>query len=121
VLLAVPIYNWGVGGTAKNLIEITGSTDEARGLSSPWFDQLVTFLVAGGLPHSYMAHTAFATSLMLDFKCIINPYHVYATSRDWTDARWSDRLTARLERTLQIKLELAERLRGRSYQSGWEI
>lgn len=121
VFLAVPVYNWGIGGAAKNFVEVTGSTDEARGLSSPWFDQLVTFLVAGGLPHSYMAHTAFAASLMLDFKCVINPYHVYATSRDWSGTGWSEQVSERLEKTLQVQTELAERLKGRAYRSGWEI
>jgi len=121
VVLAVPIYNWSVGGAAKNLVEITGSTDEARGLTSPWFDQVVTFLVAGGLPHSYTAHMPFATSLMLDFKCVINPYHVYATSRDYSESGWSERLIARLEKTLQVSTELGVRLRDRTYRSGWEI
>lgn len=121
VLLAVPVYNWGVGGAAKNLVELTGSTDAARGLDSAWFDQLVTFLVAGGLPHSYMAHTNFAASLTLDFKCVLNPYHVYATGRDWTGDDLSESVSARLDKTLAVHAELAARLRGRSYRSGWEV
>ena len=119
VLLAVPIYNWALSSAAKNLIEATGSNDESRRLVSPWFDQLVTFLVSGGLPHSYTAHTSMATSLMLDFKCVINLYHVYTTGRDWTGSTLGD--TARLEKTLQIKVELAEKLRNRTYGSRWEV
>jgi len=121
VLLATPVYNWGVAGAAKTLVEVTGSTEAERGLTSAWFDQLVTFLVAGGLPHSYMAHTSFASALMLDFKCVINPYHVYATGRDWTGSEWSAQVTERLEKTLRVKIELAERLRGRTYRSDWEL
>ena len=56
IVLAVPIYNWSVGSAAKNLVEATGSNEPTRGLVSPWFDQLVTFLVSGGLPQSY-THT----------------------------------------------------------------
>ena len=121
VLLAVPVYNWSLGSAAKNLIEATGSTDPSRGLSSPWFDKLVTFLVAGGLPHSYTAHTGLASSLMLDFKCIINPYHVYTTSRDWEGAHLSEQAAAKLERTLEVTIELAQALCHRTYHSHWEI
>lgn len=121
VLLAVPVYNWAVGSAAKNLIEATGAEDASRGLSSPWFDQLVTFLVSGGLPHSYTAHTSLASSLMLDFKCVINPYHVYTTARDWEGARLGEKAAGKLEKTLQVKVELAGRLRSRTYHSHWDV
>ncbi|NLS20455.1 NAD(P)H-dependent oxidoreductase [Rhizobium sp. P40RR-XXII] len=121
VLLAVPIYNWSVGSVAKSLIELTGATG-AGGRKSAWFDQIVTFVCSGGLPHSYMAYGNLAMSLMLDFKCVINPYVVYATERDWIDgANPSDALAARLQKTIEVKLELASRLRGRGYTSDWEI
>ncbi len=119
VFLAVPIYNWAVGGAAKHLIEATGATDGAR--RAAWFDQVVTFLCAGGLPHSYMAYTSLAASLMLDFKCVLNPYVVYASGRDWEGDDLSPALEARLDKTLRVKLELAQRLRGRTYTSYWEI
>lgn len=121
VLLAAPVYNWSIGSAAKNLIEATGSTDSLRGLVSPWFDQLVTFLIAGGLPHSYTAHTSLAASLMLDFKCVINPYHVYTTGRDWVGDRLEGEAADRLDQALQVKVDLAERLRGRTYRSRWQV
>ncbi|RAX38567.1 NADPH-dependent FMN reductase [Rhizobium tropici] len=121
VLLAVPIYNWSVGSAAKSLIELTGATG-AGGRKSAWFDQIVTFVCSGGLPHSYMAYGNLAMSLMLDFKCVINPYVVYATERDWIDGdNLSGALAARLRKTVEVKLELASRLRGRGYASDWEI
>ena len=121
VLLAVPIYNWAVGSAAKNLIELTGATG-VGGRKSAWFDQVVTFVCSGGLPHSYMAYGSLAMSLMLDFKCVINPYVVYATDRDWNDdAILSDDLTARLRKTVDVKLELSSRLSSRTYASDWEI
>lgn len=121
VLLAVPIYNWSIGSAAKNLIELTGATG-ADGRTAAWFDQIVTFLCAGGLPHSYMAYGAPAMSLMLDFKCVINPYVVYASERDWSnDGIMRDDLSARLRKTLDVKLELASALRARQYTSGWEV
>ncbi len=121
IFIAAPVYNWGLGSAAKNLIELTGATGVA-GRQSPWFDKTVTFLCAGGLPHSYMAYTSLAMSLMLDFKCVLNPYMVYASERDWTDALEPvEALQARLDKTVAVKLELAERLKGRAYNSGWEI
>ncbi|MBN8954864.1 MULTISPECIES: NADPH-dependent FMN reductase [unclassified Rhizobium] len=121
VLLAVPIYNWSVGSAAKSLIELTGATG-AGGRKSAWFDQIVTFVCSGGLPHSYMAYGSLAMSLMLDFKCVINPYVVYATERDWVDGTvLSDTLAARLRKTIEVKLELSSRLSSRTYSSDWEI
>jgi NAD(P)H-dependent FMN reductase len=121
VILAVPVYNWAVGSAAKNLIEATGSTDYKRGLNSSWFDQIVTFLVSGGVPQSYTAHMSVVSSLMLDFKCVVNPYHVFATSRDWNGTQFSKEVIDRLEKTLQVAIELSEALRSRVYKSGWEI
>lgn len=121
VLLAVPIYNWSIGSTARNLIEITGATGEG-GRSSPWFDKVVTFVCAGGLPHSYMAYGATAMSLMLDFKCVINPYAVYASTRDWSaENGMTQALSDRLRKTLDVMLELTMLLKARRYTSGWEV
>ena len=82
----------------------------------------MTFVCAGGLPHSYMAYSSLAMSLMLDFKCVINPYQVYATERDWTnEIDASAALLARLEKAIKVKLELADGLQNRTYRSDWEI
>ncbi|GGJ65918.1 NADPH-dependent FMN reductase [Deinococcus aquiradiocola] len=120
VVLAAPVYNWSLGSALKNVIEATGSTGEGR--RAAWFDQLVTFVCSGGLPHSYMAAASLQTSLMLDFKCVLNPYQVYASGRDWQDdGQPVPALRARLEKTLAVKAELAARLRGRTITSDWEI
>lgn len=69
-----------------------------------------------------MGYGAIALSLMLDFKCVVNPYLVYSTERDWSlEGEPSEQLSTRLQRALSVKLELADRLRGRSYQSDWEV
>lgn len=121
IFLATPVYNWGLGSAVKNLIELTGSTG-VDGRQSAWFDKVVTFLCSGGLPHSYMAYSSVAMSLMLDFKCVLNPYMVYASERDWLDGmQLSAELRERLEKTVAVKLELAARLKDRSYKSSWEI
>ncbi|AWN23950.1 NAD(P)H-dependent oxidoreductase [Deinococcus irradiatisoli] len=121
VLLALPVYNWATGSGAKNLVELTGSHSTTRGLTAVWFDKVVTFLVAGGLPHSYTAHHPLALGLMTDFKCVLNPYHVYAVGEDWAGDDLNPLLQARLDKTLAVAAELAERLRGRQYRSTWEI
>ena len=120
VVIAAPVYNWSLGSAAKNMVEITGATGEI-GRKAAWFDKFVTFLCAGGLQHSYTAYTALASSMTLDFKCIINPYMVYATDRDAKDGVFSEAVAGRMQKTLEVALELAEALRNRTYSSDWEI
>src|SRR5436853_4297374 len=71
ILLATPVYNYDVAAAAKNMIELTGSA---------WEDKVVGFLCAAGGMSSYMSVMAYANSLMLDFRTIIIPRFVYATS-----------------------------------------
>ncbi len=59
--------------------------------------------------------------MTLDFKCILNPYMVYATDRDITDGVFSEALSLRMEKTLDVALERAAALRNRTYSSDWEI
>ena len=121
VVLASPVYNWGLGSNLKNLIETTGATWEGQ-RTAAWFDKVVTFICAGGLPHSYMGYTGLAGAMMLDFKCVINPYAVYSTDRDWDGPEApSGQLLDRLEKTMTVHMELATLLGGRTYSSGWEI
>ncbi|AXG98863.1 NAD(P)H-dependent oxidoreductase [Deinococcus wulumuqiensis] len=122
VFLAAPVYNWGLGSGAKALIELTGSSDAERGLHGAWFDKPVTFLISGGLDQGYLSHGALAFGLMVDFKCVVNPHFVYATSAHWdapqVPGEW---LRERLRRTVERGVDLSERLRGRDYRSVWEI
>lgn len=122
VFLGVPVYNWGLGSGAKALVELTGSSDEARGLHGAWFDRPITFLVSGGLDHGYLSHGAFAFGLMVDFRCVVNPHFVYATSAHWdapgVPGEW---LRGRLARTVDRGVDLSQRLAGRDYASVWEL
>lgn len=69
ILLAIPVYNYASAASAKNLIELTGSA---------WNEKIVGFLCAAGGKSSYMSVMGLANSLMLDFRCLINPRFVYA-------------------------------------------
>ncbi len=121
IILSTPIYNWAPSAATKSLIEATGATDE-EGTSAAWFDKVVTFICAAGLPQSYMATGQLASSLMLDFKCVINPYVGYFSDRDWDDdgGLIPDR-QSRLEKTVAVHTELAALLAHRSYSSRWEV
>ena len=121
LVLCTPIYNWSVSSELKRLVEVTGSTPPDGSLRGAWFDKVVTFAAAAGLPHSYMAFGSLATSLMLDFKCVVNPYQLYVTGRDWDGGDLKDAAQARLEKTLAVTLELTTLLRARSYRSDWEL
>lgn len=122
VILASPVYNWACCAELKKFVEYIGSTPPDGSFKGAFYDKIVMFVNAGGLPHSYMAFASLATSLMLDFKCIISPYNVYAHDGNWVDGgKLDDVTTARLNRSLAVLTELAERLKCRSYTSNWEI
>lgn len=89
IVLATPIYNYTLGGTAKNLVELTGKY---------WTGKVVSFLCAAGGAHSYMAIMGTAASLMLDFRCVVVPRFVYATGKAFEDGALVDEdLRDRLE------------------------
>lgn len=75
ILLASPIYNYDVSAAAKNLLEITGQH---------WTQKVVGFLCCAGGRSSYMSVMGVANSLMLDFRAMILPRFVYATSDDFS-------------------------------------
>jgi NAD(P)H-dependent FMN reductase len=121
LILCTPIYNWSVSAELKKLIEATGSTPPDGLKRGAWFDKVITFAGAAGLPHSYMAFSALATTMMLDFKCVINPYHIYVHNRHWTEAGLTVEAHARVDKALLVMLELATLLATRSYTSDWEL
>lgn len=121
IVLAFPVYNWSPAATVKSLIEATGATGE-DGRVAAWFDKVVTFVCAAGLPHSYMATAALGQSLMLDFKCVINPYTAYISERDWEQSQeLKTERQARLAKTMTVHAELSELLSARLYRSDWEV
>ncbi len=95
ILIAAPIYNYDVAAAAKNMIELAGSA---------WENKVVGFLCAAGGAASYMSVMAYATSLMLDFRCVIIPRFVFATG----DAFDGDNITDKkiIERTKMVADEL---------------
>ncbi len=76
ILLAVPIYNFSFSSSVKNLVEMTGKA---------WQDKTVGFLCAAGGKSSYMSILSLANSLMLDFRCLINPRFVYSDGSAFKD------------------------------------
>ena len=119
LVFATPIYNWGTSAELKRFIEIVGSTPPGGKIRGALFDKLVTFLSAAGGPHSYMAFTSTAIGLMLDFKCIINPYHVYVHNRQWTDDTLHEEALKRLNKSADVLVELMNCLAARTCRSNW--
>ncbi len=90
ILVATPIYNYDVNAAIKNFLELTGKS---------WQEKIVGFLCAAGGQGSYMSVMPFANSLMLDFRCLIIPRFVYATSDAFAEGTLVDE---------NIKTRLAE-------------
>jgi FMN reductase len=104
IIVAAPVYNYDVSASAKNLIELTGSA---------WEDKIVGFLCAAGGMSSYMSVMAYASSLMLDFRCVIIPRFVYATGSAFTDGELSDpKVIARIEQVGADLVRFTRALRG---------
>jgi FMN reductase len=95
ILVAAPVYNYDVSAAAKNMIELTGKA---------WEDKVAGFLCAAGGSSSYMAVMAYANSLMLDFRTVIIPRFVYATSHAFDEEQVTDRKV--IERIEQVAAEL---------------
>lgn len=81
ILLAMPIYNFYGNAAAKNLIELAGNS---------WKEKVVGFLCSAGGKSSYMSMMSLASSLMLDFRCLILPKFVYATGDSFHEDRLID-------------------------------
>ena len=70
IVIASPVYNYGVSAAAKNLVELTGRS---------WTGKVVGMLFAAGGWGSYMSGMPLANSLMLDFRCLVIPRYVYSS------------------------------------------
>lgn len=119
LVLASPVYNWSSCAELKKFVEYVGSTDDA--LRGAFYDKVVTFVHAAGLPHSYMAGMSLAVPLMLDFKCIINPYSVYVHSRHWREETLLEETEANLLKAMTVMSELTLLLSRRTYVSEWGV
>ena len=94
--MAVPIYNYQAGSSAKNLIELTGKC---------WENTVVGFLCAAGGSGSLMSVMSMANSLMLDFRSFIIPRFVYTPGNEIDP---NDQIDGELVRRIeQLTQELA--------------
>jgi NAD(P)H-dependent FMN reductase len=121
LVFASPIYNWGCCAELKKFVEYVGSTPPDGTKRGAFFDKVVTFVNSAGLPHSYMAFTSLANSMMLDFKCIVSPYNIYAHNQHWNGEILENEMKQRLIKSMDVFVELTALLQARRYKSNWEI
>lgn len=104
IMIAAAVYNYDVAAAAKNMIELTGSS---------WEEKVVGFLCAAGGNSSYMAVMAYANSLMLDFRTVIIPRFVYATSDAFDGDEIKDKkVVSRIEQSADELVRFTQALRG---------
>jgi FMN reductase len=96
ILLASAVYTYDVNAAAKNLVEMTGEA---------WEGKVVGFLLAAGGMGSYMSVMSFASSLMLDFRCLILPRFVYALKGHFSGAKLADTDVRRRVKELAQELD----------------
>lgn len=121
LVLASPIYNWGCCAELKRFVEVVGTNPLGENVRSPFFDKIITFVNAAGLPQSYMAFSALATSMMLDFRCIINPYTVYVDNSGWTGETLSEKAANRMQKSAEVMVQLMKCLSTRTYHSSFQV
>ncbi|MBC7804868.1 MAG: NAD(P)H-dependent oxidoreductase [Akkermansiaceae bacterium] len=119
LILASPVYNWSSCAELKKFIEYVGSTDESN--RGAFYDKVVTLVHSAGLPHSYMAVAPLASSLMFDFKCVINPYTVYVHDRHWEHDEMIPDARQRVEQAMRVMAEMTDLLSARTYRSDWGV
>ena len=85
------------------MIELTGSA---------WENKIVGFVCAAGGAASYMSVMSYANSLMLDFRCVIIPRFVFATSEAFDGENITDKnITARIEQVADEMVRFTKGLR----------
>jgi hypothetical protein len=60
-------------------------------------------------------------SMVLDFKCILNPYTVYVHNRHWEGETLGEEATGRIDQSAAVLAELMKCLAARTYRSSWDI
>ena len=104
MIVAAPVYNFDVSAAAKNMIELTGDA---------WEGKVVGFLCAAGAISSYMSVMAYANSLMLDFRTVIIPRFVYATSEAFEGDELVDKhVEKRVQQVADDLIRFTKALRG---------
>jgi FMN reductase len=122
LILASPIYNWSCCSELQKYVEWMGTASHGSEQRRAFYDKTVTFVCAAGLPHSYMAFGSLAVSMMLDYKCIINPYQVYLYDRHWDESgRLAPEALAKINKAMIVMMEITQCLQARTYQSSSEV
>jgi FMN reductase len=104
IIIATPVYNFDVSAAAKNMVELTGKS---------WEDKIVGFVCAAGGTSSYMSVMAYASSLMLDFRCVIIPRFVFATYDAFDGEKLTDeKIDKRIEQVAADLIRFTKALRG---------
>lgn len=88
ITLAVPIYNYDVGGPARNIISLTGQV---------WTEKVVGLIGAAGGDRSFMSLVSLGNSLMLDFRSVVVPRYVYASKAEFASGRPQGEIANRLD------------------------
>lgn len=96
IILATPIYNYGVNAACKNLIELTGTTSDGTQSGDAWRHKVIGLIAVAGGEGSYMAPMGVLHSLMLDFRSVVIPRYVYATQSHFINHRPSPEMEARV-------------------------
>jgi FMN reductase len=109
IVIALGVYNFGPSAVAKTLVELGGGG---------WRDKVVGFACSAGGPRSYMAVMGLASSLMLDFRCLIVPRFVFAVGSafDGDDLMDAD-VSVRVNELVDELVRITEAVRGRGVGS----
>ena len=99
IILAFPIYNYGVNGAAKNLIDLTGDA---------WEDKVVGFIATAGSPVSFMSSHDLSLKLMINSNCLIIPKVVFADMKEFPEK--TETLSVEMDERIEILASTSTKL-----------
>ena len=103
ILVAAPVYNYGLNAASKNLLDLTFSS---------WEEKIIGLMLSGGGRNSYMAGMGFLNSLMFNARCLIIPRFVYALEEEIGETEiQSVEIRRRVSELVQTAIRLTERLK----------
>jgi FMN reductase len=86
IIIASPIYNWGLASHTKNLLELLATPHKDILTGKVFTKKVVGFIAVGGGNNAFLAPLSFLNSLYIDAQAILVPGYVWAGGVDFNEA-----------------------------------
>ena len=108
ILVTLPIHNYSVAASTKNLFELTTHPHKDILKGDAWRGKIVGVAAAAGSSKSLLAPLSFINTLILEQQCFIIPHYALATGDDFKDKDPIKELNDRLDKVIEEAKHLGE-------------